>query len=113
MIRTTLLAAAAAATLATGIIAGPSDAEAGFSITIGSSGHGYGYGSGGTYGGSRWYGHGYRRGGYYGGWGWSGRDHGYRPRCRWKVKRVKVRYWDPYSYRWARKIVHRRYRACR
>lgn len=114
MIRTTLLAAAAAVTLATGTIASPSDADAGFNITIGN----YGYGSGGYHGGSRRYGHGYRRGGYYGGWGWYGSRSAYgyrrnRPNCRWRVKRVKVRYWDAYNYRWTRKIVHRRYRVCR
>ena len=116
MIRTILLAAAAAVTLATGTIASPSDADAGFNITIGN--YGYGYGSVGYHGGSRRYVHGYRRGGYYGGWGWYGSRSAYgygrnRSHCRWRVKRVNVRYWDAYNYRWTRKIVHRRYRVCR
>ncbi len=111
MIRTTLIAAAAI--LATGMIAAPADADAGFTITIGSSGHGYGAGSGGYYGGPRGYGHGYRPGRHYGGWNWYGRGHGYRPHCRWKVKRMKVRYWNAYTYRWATRIDHRRYRVCR
>ena len=92
------------------VLAGPADADAGFTITIGS------YGSGGYFGGSSWYGHGYWPGRTYGGWGWYGRGHDYRPyrrHCRWKVKRVKVRYWDAYSYRWQTRKVHRRIRVCR
>jgi len=115
MIRNTLLAAAAVATLATGTIAAPSHADAGFNITIGNYGQGYGYGSGGYYGGSRWYIHGYRPGRYYGGSRWYGSDHGYRsyrPHCRWKVKKVRVRYWDAYNNCWVNKKVRRRYRIC-
>lgn len=105
MINKLLLAAAAVATLATGAIAGSSAADAGVKVVIGSPGHGYGLG---FYG---WRGH---RGAI--AWRGVGRhNHGYRsyrPNCRWKVKKVKVRYWGPHNNRWNTRTVHRRYRVC-
>ncbi len=110
MIRKLLLAAAAVAALAAGAVTGPSNADAGVRVVIG--GHGQG-----SYG---WRGHrsDFARRGHRNGFAWRGfgrRDHGYRsfrPNCRWKVRKVKVRYWAPHKNRWKTRNVFRRYRVC-
>ena len=112
MIKNLLLAATALATLATGTLAGPSNADAGINVTI--SGPGFGYGTGSPWHGS---GHGYGYGNGYGYttgyWGRPRHDYGpYRPHCRWRVRRVRVRYWDAYNNCWVTRKVRRRYRDC-